>query len=50
MSAFDVEYAFKSGYKTAVTERKGKGWEEIQLDSIRVNYGFKCKDCGAKIG
>ena len=50
MSAFDVEYAFKSGYKAAVIERKGKGWEEIQLDSIRVNYGFKCKDCGAKIG
>lgn len=49
MSAFDVEYTFESGYKAALKDRKGSGWEEVKPRPIRVNYGFKCKDCGAQI-
>ena len=30
-------------------QNKGKGWEEVKPRPIRVDYGFKCKDCGAQI-
>lgn len=49
MSAFDVEHTFWSGYNTALKHRLGKGWEEVKPRPIQVDYGFKCKDCGAQI-
>ena len=30
-------------------QNKGKGWEEVKPRPILVDYGFKCKDCGAQI-
>ena len=53
MSSFDVEYTYQRGFEDAKAQfiklNKGKGWEEVESRPVRVEYGFKCKDCGAQI-
>lgn len=40
---------FRVGMETAERCNRGKGWEEVKPRPIRVDYGFKCRDCGAQI-
>ena len=43
------EQGYWLGFSAAKARDKGKGWEEVKPRPIRVDYGFKCKDCGAQI-
>ena len=46
-----IDY-IKTYYKikrTVQEQNKGKGWKEVKPCPIQVDYGFKCKDCGAYI-
>lgn len=42
---------YEQGYWLGFSDAKvrGKGWEEVKPRPIRVDYGFKCRDCGAQI-
>ena len=46
----DFIKGFYRGKRMIAEQNKGKGWEEVKPRPIRVDYGFKCKDCGAQIG